>query len=373
MKKQIVPTPRQRANGTWEVRVRLVRGGPQTSFYGPTAQAVVDAAVEAIHNAKLGVMPTPRELTLNAWLDDWLKQIEVRDRTRVNYESVLRCHIRPTLGPRRLVDLAQADIRKLKNDLLDKGLAPKTVVDILNVLKSALSMAERDGFVGRNVAKLVDMPRRPHVELVPPSIDEVIRLVDVVEGTRNAALYKLTIALGLRRSEVTGLRWSDIDLDGATLHVRHQLPRTAPYRLIEPKSMSSRRVLALPVELVDTLRAHRAQQLRERLAAGSRWTDLDLVFCSKRGTPLWPTDLDREWHAVRDQAGLDTTRFHDLRHAAASLMLAQGAGMKVIQTVLGHSRLAETDRYAHLSPELHRETADRMGAFLRSAQRGVSR
>lgn len=164
----------------------------------------------------------------------------------------------------------------------------------------------------------------------------------------------------------SGLRWSDVDFDKQSLRVEGQLQRLdGEWKLVETKSESSRRTLPLPARIVITLRAHRVRQLEEKLLTGEKWKESELVFTTSIGTPIEERNLVRKFHLLRQKAGLRHQRFHDLRHCAASLLLAQGVTAKVVQEILGHSSITLTmNTYAHVMPIMKRDAADLMDAIL---------
>jgi integrase len=169
--------------------------------------------------------------------------------------------------------------------------------------------------------------------------------------------------------EILGLRWLDVDLNQSHLTIAQALQRQKGRGLVltETKTDRSRRTIALPVPLIAGLRVHRLHQLEERLATGPAWCDSGLVFTSSVGAPLEPRKLFRSFKAVLDKGGLPNIRFHDLRHSAASLMLAQGIPLRSIQEILGHGSIAMTaNLYAHVGEQLKRQAADAMGAILSS-------
>jgi integrase len=175
-------------------------------------------------------------------------------------------------------------------------------------------------------------------------------------------LVTVALGLGLRRGELLGLRWQDIDLDSATLTVRHQLQRhDNVWVFVEPKSKAGGRVLPLPAFLIDELRAHRTRQLEDRLKAGPLWEEWSLVFCTQAGRPLHAPNVWQEFQKGLTKAGLPRMPLHGLRHGTATMLLAQGASAREIQAVLGHANISTTlGIYAHVAPELMRENADRM-------------
>jgi integrase len=184
--------------------------------------------------------------------------------------------------------------------------------------------------VSRDVAKLADPPRVPRRPVHPLDVDEVRTFLKTIEGDGLEALYLAAIGTGLRQGELLGLSWDDVDLDAGTLTVRHALQRVeGTLVLVEPKSATSHRTIALPDFVRDALRAHRTRQRETRLRAGRRWRDDpgDLVFGSTIGTPLDGITVTRRFQRLLKSAGLRHQRFHDLRHACASLLLAQGVAV----------------------------------------------
>ncbi len=212
------------------------------------------------------------------------------------------------------------------------------------------------------MATLIDPPRIEAKEVEVLSTEEVAELLDAVRSDRLAAIYQVALALGLRRGEVLGLRWDDVDLEGEALAVRQSLQRVSgSLELTELKTASSRRTIALPSIITEALRAHRMRHRVERLRAGAAWRDSGLVFTTRQGGPIEPRNLTRHFHRLLDQAGLPRRRFHDLRHTCASLLLAQGVQARDIMETLGHSRIGTTmDLYAHVQEPGRRAVARQM-------------
>jgi integrase len=168
----------------------------------------------------------------------------------------------------------------------------------------------------------------------------------------------------MRKGELLALRWQDVDLDAGRLTVRHTL-RLGTRELAEPKTERARRTLRLGSDTVVALREHRRQQLEERLAAGRCWVDGDFVFATTIGTPLDSRNGTKAFQRTLKRAGLPHQRFHDLRHACATLLLEDGEELGVVSRILGHSQIATTaDVYAHLTPAMLERSAARMDAIL---------
>jgi integrase len=325
--------------------------------------------VAAQRDLQQGVTPTDDRLTTAQFLDRWLEDVArptVRPRTFVSYSQTVALHLKPAVGRTPLSRLRPQHVQALLNAKLASGLSPRSVGIIHAVLRGALNQALRWGVVPRNVATLAQPPRATRAEITPLTPEQARAFLDAVKGDRLEALYSVGLALGLRQGEVLGLEWTDVDLEAGTLRVAHALQRVnGRLALVEPKSRSSRRTIPMPATVARALRAHRSRHLEERLAAGARWCESDLVFTTALGTPLDSRNLTRRFQAALERAGLPHLRFHDLRHTAASLMLAQGIAPRVVMETLGHSQISLTmDTYSHVIPALQRDAADRMEAVL---------
>jgi integrase len=229
------------------------------------------------------------------------------------------------------------------------------------LLRRALGQAERWNVIPRNPAALVDPPRAERSEVDPLGPEEIDQLLAAAQGDPLEALYVLAVTTGLRQGELLGLRWQDVDLGAGSLAVRQQVQRTpGGWAFTEPKTAGSRRVVRLPRIAVDAVSRHRVDQVERRLAHGLDWTDHDLVFPNSRGAPIERQNLARRsFKPLLARAGLPPIRFHDLRHTAATLLLAKGVHSKVVQERLGHSSIGVTmDVYSHVLPSIQNEAVD---------------
>src|SRR5439155_3152535 len=182
----------------------------------------------------------------------------------------------------------------------------------------------------------------------------------VMDGDRLEAVFILGLTMGLRRGEVLGLSWDDVDLPGRVLLVRRALQRVdGALRLVDTKTRSSRRPLPIPGMAARALDRHRGRQAADRLAIGERWQDVGLVFTTSLGTPLEPRNVNRRFDQLRRDAGLPWLRLHDLRHACATFLLAHGVDMRTVMEILGHTTVRQTmDRYGHALPDRLRAAAE---------------
>jgi integrase len=318
--------------------------------------------------------PDASTITVGVLLDRWLDEaiaLTVRPRTLASYRYVVRLHLRPALGDVALAALTAQDVQAFLNRKAAAGLAPRTVGYLRGVLRQALGFAERMDLVGRNVARLARPPRVPRRQVNPLTIEQARTFRAAIAGDRLEALYLVAVGCGLRQGEILGLRWGDVDLEGRTLSVRNALARVdGELRLVEPKSATSRRIIPMPAFVAEALAAHKERQAAESLPRRPLPPDpfADLVFTTTLGTPLDGISVTRRFQRVLKGAGLPRQRFHDLRHAAASYMLAAGVPARVVMETLGHSEISLTlNTYSHVLPGLGRDAADRMDALLGAA------
>ncbi len=359
----------QRKDGRWCARVLV--NGELRSFYGQSQQDVSDKLLTA-RNANRSGAPLPREVQkVGPFLTEWLASAKatVRPTTYRSYSDLVTGHLEPELGKTVLARLTPQQVQAMLARKSAAGLSPRRVQYIRAVLRIALGQALKFGLVARNVATLTDAPRQVRHEIQPLSLENARKLISAADGERLGPLYVLAITTGLRQGECLGLTWDCVDLDGGTVRVVRALARyDGAYHLDEPKTERSRRTLTLPKAAVVALRAHRARQNEERLRMGQHWQDKwGLVFTTTSGAPLMGTYCTHELHSFLVDHSLPEVRFHDLRHSAASLLLAQGVPLRSIMEQLGHTSIGLTaNLYTHLAPAMLHENANRMDAALGS-------
>jgi integrase len=359
-------TIKQRTDGRWEARITL-SDGRRKSVYAKTRQDVARRLTELLRNRDLGLGALDERQTTAQYFESWLAACRptLKDRTWQRYAEYTRLHAIPVLGAVSLSKLTAQQVQALYAHKLDEGLSPSTVHHLHAVLHRALDRAVRLGLIYRNVADLVDPPRLRHREMATLTVAQARLLLAAAAGDRLEALYVLALTTGMRQGELLALRWRDVDLEGASLQVRATLQnRGGICQLVEPKTPHSRRRIALPRTAVEALRWHRARQLEERRRASGVWTDFGLVFANTVGRPLDGMNLLKYWFLpLLKRAGLPRVRFHDLRHTAATLLLAQGVNVKVVSEMLGHADVSITLRvYAHVLPHMQQQAAEAMDA-----------
>lgn len=326
------------------------------------------ARIELLARLDQGCYVEPSRLTFATFLrDQWLPGLagRVRPTTVHGYTTNLERYVLPRVGQVTLQRLTPAQLNTLYAALLAGGgkdgrpLSARTVQAIHMTVRKALRDAARWGLVARNVAELADPPSPTRADMRTWTAEELRRFLTHVEGERLAALWMLAASTGMRRGEVLGLRWVDVDLELARVAVRQTLVLAGRQVVTsEPKTSRGRRSIALDPRTVAALRSWRAAQLEERLAWGAAWTDSGLVFTREDGTPMHPEWLSDAFDWRVRTAGLPRIRFHDLRHTHASLGLAAGVPVKVMSERLGHSTSSFTaDAYQHVTPALEEHAA----------------
>nr|WP_020121252.1 site-specific integrase [Streptomyces canus] len=381
----------QRKDGRWEAAGYVLAADgtrKRIRVYGSTRREAADKLAEKIANSHRGLPVATADSTVGDYLTYWLNGVAVhrlRENTHVRYAACVRLHLMPGLGTKKVARLTAKDVRTFLDRLrttcqccaqgLDaerksccavgeccqKRLSPLTVTYVHSVLKSALEHAVREDELPRNVARNVKATAPRPRRFRPFTAAEARQFLDAARADRLHALYALALRTGLRKGELLGLHWEDLDLTTGTASIRRSLQRTRTGGLthLPTKTLASERRIALPTECIRSLKEHKAQQDKECKTAGSAWQDSGLVFTTPTGRPLDPANLTRRFRSFLNRAGLRRIRFHDLRHSTATLLLEQGVDLVVIKELLGHAHIGVTAGvYAHVRLRLQRQAID---------------
>jgi integrase len=360
----------KRKDGRFMARytVHTADGPKRKTIYGRNYKDVEKALAEARGDAAKGIVYDDENMTIGEYLARWLNDAvrgTVRQRTFERYESIVRVHLIPAIGGVKLKALTPAHVRGLYREKLDAGLAPRSVLHIHRTLSKALKQAVMDGLIPRNAAAPVKPPRPRREEIRPLDREQVRALFEAARGDRLEALYVVAVTAGLRRGELQGLKWEDVDLEAGTLQVRRTLSEPKGGYIFEAPKSGKGRNIRLTQRATTALREHRKRQLEERMERGSLWQDHGLVFPSSVGTPLLGGNLNRAFKATLQRVGLPEIRFHDLRHTCATLLLRQGVNPKFVQELLGHADISLTlNVYSHVLPDMGDAAAGAMDAAL---------
>lgn len=391
----------KRKDGRYQAAAYVYRpDGTRTRkfVYGKTREEVADKLTEMQEQTRQGIPAASSTMAFGDYLTYWLAAIapeRLKPSTLNSYEGLSRLYIRPALGKKRLNRLSPADVRRFLSEFKSSCLcclrgadkerpegkrtccavgrccerrpSARTVQYVHAVLRSALQQAIREELIARNVAKIVETPTVDRKEVRPLDAGEAKALLKTARSHRLYALWLLLVSTGLRRGEVLGLTWSDVDLDAGTLRVRRNVQRIRRELIFgTPKTMRSVRTVSLPRRCVQALTQHRAAQDRERKIAGPKWKPAEgqpagLIFTTSTGRVIDPRGLNRMLTILCRDARVPRVRVHDLRHTCASLLLAQGVDARTIMETLGHSTITMTlDTYAHVMGTTLRAAADRM-------------
>ena len=308
------------------------------------------------------------DLTVGEYLETWLSgKHALKPSTQHHYRDALRLYLIPHLGHIRLLDLRAHHLDRFYAAITigkrGRPLSPSSIRRVHAALRSALNTAVKRRLIPYNPAEHVELapenPKRPK----PWTLEQCRAFLDHIADDRLAVLYHLCLVTGMRRGEIAGLRWVDVDFDGRCLFVVQQIVDVRGQLVIgTPKTRKSARVLPLDEFSFMMICRHQEAQALERAAWGVAWQESGLVFTREDGRPLRPEFITRHFQALAEKAGLPRIRLHDLRHTNASMALAAGVELKVISERLGHSTLGITaDLYTHVVPTVGRAAADRIG------------
>lgn len=386
------------SDGYWHGRVTVGvknNGRPDRRHVQAMTEAEVIRKVRALERERDSgtVRKVGQRWTVEKWLTHWVENIaaqSVRENTLAGYRVAVRKHLIPGVGGHRIDRLEPEHLETLYRQMMQRGSAPATAHQAHRTIRTALNEAMRRGHLSRNPASLAKPPRLPHDEIEPYSVSEIRRLLTVASKRRNHARWAIALALGLRQSEALGLKWSDVDLEAGVLTVRRgrqrprwrhgcdgkcgrkfggHCPERVPLRAetTETKSRAGRRSIGLPDELVTLLREHREEQERERDQAAQLWREGGWVFATPTGEPVNPrTDYD-EWKRLLKLAELRDGRLHDARHTAATVLLLLGVPERAVMDIMGWSNSSMATRYQHITAQIRRDIAKRVGGLLWSS------
>ena len=366
---------RKRKDGRWEGRY-VVGHDPVTgkmisrNVLGKTQAEVKEKLRTAIENSKRLDYTQTGKYTVGQWMDEWFEayaKVKVRPSSHQTYKGYIENHIKPNIGDIPIEKLTSLQLQKFYRLLLTEGRVPriesekqprglsaKTVRNINQVISSAMDMAVRHKLILSNPTEGCELPKVEHREMKTLPAEQLGAFLREAKESGVYELYYLDLATGLRRGELLGLKWEDIDLQNGIIHVRRQVARVdVEVKELPLKTKNSYRNISISqdaVAMLTEMEAHRSS---------------DYVFPSSTGGPISPDSVNNMLHRVLKRAGLPSIRFHDLRHTFATLALQNGVDIKTVSGMLGHFSAGFTlDTYAHVTTSAQKEAARTMGNVL---------
>ena len=399
----------EKSSGLWVARLDVGFGpdGKRQRWKGKSKTKA--GALDKLRKARAQLGSTgsvqPRGITLATWMDIWLQDIvkpRVRPHVWKDYLYTVNKHIVPRLGKVTLSKLSVEQIRSLHRHMLESG-SLGNANKVLRLLKAALSDAEREGKVTRNVAKLVRMPKSPATR-EPMSDSDAITFIKKGVNDAMYSRYLTALLLGCRQAETLGLTWDHVDFKAGTITLEWQM-RGLPYRhgcggegmrfpcgrqragscpskeldvpngyehiplhgalcLIRPKSLAGKRVLPMPSILIDALKRRRRESIKTPNPHGLVWTD-------SNGQPIVASNDLQAWKEVQEELKLPVVGLHSMRHTTATVLLKLGVPDTVRIQIMGHSTAAVTRIYEHVDLTMARHALDRVADHLSAPSTGV--
>lgn len=377
---------REKKNGkhSWQIVVELPkdpmtgkRVRRYTSLEGGSKKDAERAMHEFIRELEKGYYVTNNKITIAEWIDTWLDVYiipNVSPTTLSRYQGMIKRYIKPLLGHVQVQELntltVQAWVNSLKvSPVSGKEMAVATIKHAHHVLKGSMDKAVLAGIIPRSPCMSIMMPKGQKKQPVVYDEAQIRQLIAAAKDTEMELVIDIELCLGLRRGELLGLQWDDIDWDKNQIHVvRNRVVVDGKSIVKDPKTATSTRTVDVPAQLIQKLHKHKMTCGANRLRLGQNYTATDFVIVHPDGKPIYPEYMSQMFTKLQKKAGLPKCRFHDLRHLCASIMLMQGVNVKVAQEHLGHKDISTTmNIYSHVLPSVAKEAAQKIGALVYEA------
>jgi integrase len=341
-------------SGNYRAQIR-VGDNRRLSYTAKTQREASTWLKRTAGQVEQGLTYTNAKMTMGDLINDWLaiKSTRIRQSTLEQYQRMVRIYLVPGVGEIKLKDMSSAHLQGFYSDLLASGVGRRTIEINHTILHGCLQHGLRVGVVTQNWASLVEAPRPMKKEMEIWTESQVSHFLASVPEPTNY-FYRLAFATGMRRGELIGLQWQDLDWQSESIMIRRQVftPQGGGFIFQEPKTARGKRVIRLGPGLLQALRVQFNQVLPlARGIAGDRWKENDLIFPSTVGNPRQGYDVSKSFKRLASDAGLPTIRFHDIRHTAASIMLLHGEPPVRVAGILGQSVAVLLDTYAHYIPD----------------------
>lgn len=361
----------KRNEKTWIVRIFLGRNENgkrkyQNKTINGTKKDAQTYLTARLREKDLGILTEATNLTLNEFIDRWLEtaiKSRVSQRTAASYCFLLHKYIREPLGSQKLENLKTLDIQRVYADMLAKGLSARTVRHAHTTLHNVLKQAVKWNLLQKNVTEFCELPKTTRKEIRVLSPIEARTFLETANEMPKGLIFEFAILTGMRPEEYLALQWKDLDFERCTAQVRRALIwHKGVWTFEQPKTAKSNRIVSLPKQLVNKLKAHKRIQNERRLKHGLVWEKHDLIFCCRLGTPHGLRILTyRYYRPILTKAELPQIRLYDLRHTHATLLLIAEENPKIVAERLGHSSVVLTlDTYSHVLPTMQKSSIEKL-------------
>ncbi|MCE5209887.1 MAG: site-specific integrase [Chloroflexi bacterium] len=353
----------KRSNGTYLAQVSIE--GKRVSKTFKVRKDAQEWITTITGQVKQGLTYSSAKITIDELLTAWLeiKKTKSRPATSESYQRIARLYISPALGSMKLQDLNAAKVQEFYNFLVKHGTGKRTIELTHTIFHGFLSHAQKLGLIAQNWAALVEVPRPEHREMSIWDESQVSQFLMMVQSD---SFYRLAFATGMRRGEIIGLQWKDVDWTTGMLHIRRQVyePEGGGWLFQAPKTERGKRGIRLGKGLLEALRYHYTKTIPLLIAiAGDDWQENDLIFPNSKGNPRNGYDVSKTFHDLVISSGLPVIRFHDIRHTAASMMLLHGEPPVRVAAILGQSVQVLLSTYAHYIPDDQERASNLMDAI----------
>jgi integrase len=363
----------QRKDGLWTAQITTginpaTGKSVRKTYYGQTRSEAARKMNEGLNKIQKGILETAKRETLNDWFEEWIegRKYAIEEGTYLNYKDLYRCHLERAIGHIKLKDLKTIHIQTLFNSIHEnKKLAVSSLKRVHMVLNACLKKAVKKGLISRNPCDLLELPKSEHKEMQVMKSEELPIFLNAIKNSPHYTAFMLELNTGLRRGELLGITWKDIDLETGTLTIRQQL--TGNGRIKGLKTESAYRTIQIQGEIIKILKKHKKQQTERQLMLGAAYNNNDLVFCNDDGRKLIPRVVTAHYKDILKRAGINPKlRFHDLRHSFATFLLETGkVSPKTLSEMLGHSNVKFTLQvYTHVTDRMKGEAAEAISGIL---------
>ncbi len=321
------------------------------------------AEQQSLHDKGLLVQST--QMTFGSYLEYWLAnhvRQNLTPKTAEGYASLINAHVKPALGSVRLDKLTPLLIQDYYTSMLEEGLSARTVKNHHRVICRALNDAVKWQLVYRNVTQAVNPPKPLRFQITVLDSHQIPVLLNVLRDTQYYMIVLTAVHTGMRRGELLGLKWAEVDFENGVLRVTRSLNYvTGMGNVLRETKYDRPRAVAMTAQSMNALREHKKQQDSAKGELKTLYTDNDFVFAQTNGKPLLASELTRVFNKKISNTDLPKIRFHDLRHTHATLLLKKGVHPKIVSERLGHSSIAITlDIYSHVLPNLQFEAVQKL-------------